>query len=81
MNEVIFVVEQAPDGGYTARALGDAIFTQAALRPGEHLLVHGAAGGVGTAAVQIGRAAGARIESRRTRLIARASGCSSPGAR
>jgi NADPH:quinone reductase len=39
----------------------DAIFTQAALRPGEHLLVHGAAGGVGTAAVQIGRAAGARV--------------------
>src|SRR6185503_20885362 len=29
--------------------------------PGEHLLVHGAAGGVGTAAVQLGRAAGARV--------------------
>jgi NADPH:quinone reductase len=39
----------------------DAIFTQAGLRPGEHLLVHGAAGGVGTAAVQLGRAAGARV--------------------
>jgi NADPH:quinone reductase len=39
----------------------DAIFTQAALRPGEHLLVHGAAGGVGTAAVQLGRALGARV--------------------
>jgi NADPH2:quinone reductase len=39
----------------------DAIFTQAELRPGEHLLVHGAAGGVGTAAVQLGRAAGARV--------------------
>jgi len=39
----------------------DALFTQARLRPGEHLLVHGAAGGVGTAAVQIGRAAGARV--------------------
>ena len=39
----------------------DALFTQAGLRPGEHLLVHGAAGGVGTAAVQIGRAAGARV--------------------
>jgi NADPH:quinone reductase len=39
----------------------DAVFTQAELRPGEHLLVHGAAGGVGTAAVQIGRAAGARV--------------------
>jgi NADPH:quinone reductase len=39
----------------------DAVFTQAELRPGEHLLVHGAAGGVGTAAVQLGRAAGARV--------------------
>ena len=39
----------------------DAIFTQAGLRPGERLLVHGAAGGVGTAAVQIGRAAGALV--------------------
>ena len=28
---------------------------------GEHLLVHGAAGGVGTAAVQLGRVAGARV--------------------
>src|SRR3954453_2471854 len=34
----------------------DAIFTQGSLRPGERLLVHGAAGGVGTAAVQLGRA-------------------------
>jgi NADPH:quinone reductase len=39
----------------------DAIFSQADLRPGEHLLVHGAAGGVGTAAVQLGRALGARV--------------------
>ena len=39
----------------------DAIFTQAELRPGEHMLVHGAAGGVGTAAVQLGHAAGARV--------------------
>jgi len=31
------------------------------LRAGETLLVHGAAGGVGTAAVQVGRAAGARV--------------------
>jgi NADPH:quinone reductase len=38
----------------------DAIFTQADLRSGERLLVHGAAGGVGTAAVQLARAAGAR---------------------
>ncbi|HEX6653539.1 MAG TPA: zinc-binding dehydrogenase [Thermoleophilaceae bacterium] len=39
----------------------DALFTQAGLRPGDHLLVHGAAGGVGCAAVQLGRAAGARV--------------------
>jgi putative PIG3 family NAD(P)H quinone oxidoreductase len=39
----------------------DAIFTQAQLRPGERLLVHGGAGGVGTAAIQLGRAAGARV--------------------
>lgn len=39
----------------------DAVFTQAGLLAGEHLLVHGAAGGVGTAAVQLGRAAGARV--------------------
>jgi NADPH:quinone reductase len=39
----------------------DALFSQAALRPGEHLLVHGGAGGVGTAAVQLGCAAGARV--------------------
>jgi len=39
----------------------DAIFGQAGLRPGERLLVHGGAGGVGTAAVQLGRAAGARV--------------------
>jgi putative PIG3 family NAD(P)H quinone oxidoreductase len=39
----------------------DAVFTQAGLEAGERLLVHGAAGGVGTAAVQLGRAAGARV--------------------
>jgi NADPH:quinone reductase-like Zn-dependent oxidoreductase len=39
----------------------DALFTQASLAPGERLLVHGAAGGVGTAAVQLGAAAGARV--------------------
>jgi NADPH2:quinone reductase len=39
----------------------DALFSQAGLHSGEHLLVHGAAGGVGTAAVQLGRAAGARV--------------------
>jgi len=39
----------------------DALFTQAALRPGERLLVHGAAGGVGCAGIQLGRATGARV--------------------
>ncbi len=39
----------------------DALFSQAGLQPGERLLVHGAAGGVGTAAVQLGRATGARV--------------------
>jgi NADPH2:quinone reductase len=39
----------------------DAIFTQGRLRPGERLLVHGGAGGVGTAAVQLARAAGAHV--------------------
>ena len=29
MSEVIFLVEEAPEGGYTARALGAAIFTEA----------------------------------------------------
>jgi NADPH2:quinone reductase len=39
----------------------DALFTQAGLRPGERLLVHGAAGGVGTAAVQLGASTGAEV--------------------
>ena len=28
MNELIFIVEEAPEGGYTARALGESIFTE-----------------------------------------------------
>jgi NADPH:quinone reductase len=39
----------------------DAVFVQAGLRPGERLLVHGGAGGVGTAAIQLARATGARV--------------------
>jgi NADPH2:quinone reductase len=39
----------------------DALFTQAGLGPGERLCVHGAAGGVGTAAVQLGVTAGATV--------------------
>jgi hypothetical protein len=29
MEELIFVVEEAPEGGFTARALGASIFTEA----------------------------------------------------
>ncbi len=39
----------------------DALFTQAGLGMGERLLVHGAAGGVGTAAVLLGALAGATV--------------------
>jgi NADPH2:quinone reductase len=39
----------------------DALFTQAGLACGERLLVHGGAGGVGTAGVQLGLATGARV--------------------
>jgi NADPH:quinone reductase len=38
-----------------------ALLRRAALQPGEWLLVHGAAGGVGLAAVQLGKALGARV--------------------
>jgi NADPH2:quinone reductase len=51
----------------------DALFVQAGLRPGERLLVHGGAGGVGTAAIQLACAAGARATAtvRREELIDR----------
>jgi NADPH:quinone reductase len=39
----------------------DALFAQAQLQLGERLLVNGAAGGVGVAAVQLGAVAGARV--------------------
>ena len=29
MNEIIFLVEDAPEGGFTAKALGPSIFTEA----------------------------------------------------
>jgi putative PIG3 family NAD(P)H quinone oxidoreductase len=41
----------------------DALFTQCLLAPGERLLVQGGAGGVGTAAIQIAAAAGARVHA------------------
>ena len=39
----------------------DALFTQCGLQMGERVLVHGAAGGVGTSAVQLAAAAGAHV--------------------
>jgi putative PIG3 family NAD(P)H quinone oxidoreductase len=39
----------------------DALFTQAGLKMGETLLVHAAGSGVGTAAIQMARAAGAKV--------------------
>jgi NADPH2:quinone reductase len=60
----------APEGLDDAQAAGFVIAYQtgwfalherARLQPGETLLVHAAAGGVGTAAVQLGRATGARV--------------------
>jgi NADPH2:quinone reductase len=62
----------------------DALFTQAGLGPGERLLVHGAAGGVGTAAVQLGVAAGGRVtatvrdEALRERVAALGAGAIAP---
>src|SRR2546423_1255706 len=44
-------------------AAGGALFTQAGLTSGERLLVHGGAGGVGSAAIQLGQMAGARVTS------------------
>jgi hypothetical protein len=29
MSEIIFLVEEAPEGGFSARAVGESIFTQA----------------------------------------------------
>jgi NADPH2:quinone reductase len=50
----------------------DALFTQAELRPGERLLVHGGAGGVGTAAIQLAKATGALVTATVRRAESRA---------
>lgn len=42
MSEIIFVVEEAPEGGYTARALRQAIYTQADRLQDLHEKVHDA---------------------------------------
>ena len=34
MTEIVFVVEEAPEGGFTARALGAPIFTESDDMPG-----------------------------------------------
>ena len=56
-------LEWAPAGGVPEvfTTAHDALFSQARLTVGERLLVHGAAGGVGMAAVQLGVMAGARV--------------------
>ena len=56
-------VEWAEAGGFaeTFTTAHDALFTQCGLQLGEKVCVHGAAGGVGTAAVQLAAAAGAWV--------------------
>jgi NADPH:quinone reductase len=56
-------VDWPPAGGFVEAfaTAHDALFTQAELQPGERLLVNGAAGGVGTAAVQLGVAVGSAV--------------------
>jgi NADPH:quinone reductase-like Zn-dependent oxidoreductase len=50
-------------GGFaeTFTTAHDAVFTQAALGTGERICIHGAAGGVGTAAVQLAASVGAHV--------------------
>ena len=63
----------------------DALVSQAGLGPGDVLLVNGANGGVGTAAVQIGRYVGARViasarsEEARRRLVELGADAPAPG--
>jgi putative PIG3 family NAD(P)H quinone oxidoreductase len=56
-------VDTVGAGGFpeTFTTAHDALFSQCGLRMGERVCVHGAAGGVGTAAVQIAAAAGAWV--------------------
>jgi hypothetical protein len=42
MSEIIFVVEEAPEGSFAARAVGESIFTQAATMAELHGQVHDA---------------------------------------
>lgn len=54
-------VDEAAALQFTYATACHALHDVAAIRPGETLLVLGAAGGAGTAAVELGRAAGARV--------------------
>jgi putative PIG3 family NAD(P)H quinone oxidoreductase len=56
-------VDWVQAGGFpeTFTTAHDALVTQAGMRVGERVLIHGAAGGVGVAAVQIAARAGARV--------------------
>jgi NADPH:quinone reductase-like Zn-dependent oxidoreductase len=56
-------VDWAAAGGFPEvfTTAHDAVFTQCGLRLGERLCVHGAAGGVGVAAVQLGAVVGASV--------------------
>jgi hypothetical protein len=42
MNGLIFLVEEAPEGGFTARALGESIFTEADTMPELHEMIRDA---------------------------------------
>ena len=56
-----FALEDGAAFAFTYGTSHHALVDRAALKPGETLLVLGAAGGVGTAALQIAKAAGARV--------------------
>jgi NADPH:quinone reductase len=56
-----FVLEDAAAFAFTYGTSHHALLDRGQLQPGETVLVLGAAGGVGTAAVQIAKAAGARV--------------------
>ncbi|MEF7614561.1 NADPH:quinone oxidoreductase family protein [Aquincola sp. MAHUQ-54] len=56
-----FQLEDAAAFAFTYGTSHHALIDRAALQPGETVLVLGAAGGVGTSAVQVAKAAGARV--------------------
>lgn len=74
-------VDWVTAGGFmeTFTTAHDALFTQGGLQPGERLLVNGANGGVGTAAIQLGAAAGATVVAS-ARSLATHDGLASLGA-